>query len=241
MPDKRTHRGAHPEDAKLFCSSQIGNLRQAVCDYSMLLSKGYAEKSSLKLVGDRFSLTERQRIAVMRCGCSDEQMAVRKESEIGVKEIVKREIAIDGYNLLITIESALSGGFIFRGRDGCLRDLASIHGTYRKVSETIPAIELAGKALLELGTGHCLWFFDSPVSNSGRLKTIMYELIEKNGWEWDVELSQNPDKELIRTERIVVSSDSDVLDKCGRWTNLAEYITVSDIDSAHIIDLSGVD
>jgi hypothetical protein len=216
-------------------------MRQAVCDYSMLLSKGYAEKSSLKLVGDRFSLTERQRIAVMRCGCSDEHLAARKESELEVEEIVKREIAIDGYNLLITIESALSGGFIFRGRDGCLRDLASIHGTYRKVFETIPAIELVDKELSELGTGHCLWFFDSPVSNSGRLKTIMYELIEKNGWEWDVELSQNPDKELIGTERIVVSSDSDVLDKCGTWSNLAKYITERNIGSARIIDLGGKD
>jgi hypothetical protein len=207
----------------------------------MLLSKGYAEKSSLKLVGDRFGLTERQRIAVMRCGCSDEQLAVRRKNEVVPEEIGQREIATDGYNLLITIESALSGGCIFRGRDECLRDLASIHGTYRKVCETIPAIEFVGKCLSQLGAGHCLWFFDSPVSNSGRLKTIMYEVIEKNGWRWDVELSQNPDKELIETDRIVVSSDSDVLDKCGRWINLAEYIIEHSISSTQMVDLSGWD
>jgi hypothetical protein len=239
MPDKRTHRGSHPEDAKLFRSSQIDNLRKAVCDYSMLLSKGYAEKSSLKLVGDKFGLTERQRIAVMRCGSSDEQLAVRRENEVALSEVGQSDIAIDGYNLLITIESALSGGFIFRGRDGCLRDLASIHGTYRKVCETIPAIELVGGCLAELGVGHCLWFFDSPVSNSGRLKTIMYEVIEKNNWGWDVELSQNPDKELIKTDRIVVTSDSAVLDKCGRWINLANYIIEHNISSTRTIDLSG--
>ena len=241
MPDKRTHRGAHPEDAKLFGSSQIVNLRQAVCDYSMLLSKGYAEKSSLKLVGDRFRLTERQRIAVMRCGCSDEQLGYRRENVVEAVKVEQSEIAIDGYNVLITIESALSGGFIFRGRDGCLRDLASIHGTYRKVCETIPAIEFVGKCLSQLGAGHCLWFFDSPVSNSGRLKTIMYEVIEKNGWGWDVELSQNPDKELIATDRIVVTSDSVILDKCGRWSNLTEYIIEHSISSTQMVDLSGCD
>jgi len=239
MPDKRTHRGAHPEDAKLFSSSQIDNLRQAVCDYSMLLSKGYAEKSSLKLVGDRFGLTDRHRLAVMRCGCSDEQLFVRRENEVTPSEVTQNELAIDGYNLLITIESALSGGCIFRGRDKCLRDLASIHGTYRKVSETIPSIELVGKCLSGLGTRHCMWYFDSPVSNSGRLKTIMYEVIEKNCWGWDVELSQNPDKELIETNRIVVTSDSDVLDKCVRWSNLAQYIIDCGIGSARVIDLSG--
>ena len=241
MPDKRAHRGAHPEDAKLFGLSQIVNLRQAVCDYSMLLSKGYAEKSSLKLVGDKFGLTERQRIAVMRCGCSDEQLSTRKENAVEVTQVEQTEIAIDGYNLLITIESALSGGYIFRGRDGCLRDLASIHGTYRKVSETIPAIELAGSTLSGLCAGHCLWLFDSPVSNSGRLKTIMYEVVGENRWEWDVKLSQNPDKELIETDRIVVTSDSDVLDKCGRWSNLAEYVIEHSISSTKMVDLSGGD
>ena len=241
MPDKRAHRGAHPEDAKLFGSSQISNLRQAVCDYSMLLSKGYAEKSSLKLVGDRFSLTERQRIAVMRCGCSDEQLSYRRENAVEAAKLEKREIAIDGYNVLITIESALSGGLIFRGRDGCLRDLASIHGTYRKVSETIPAIELVGGSLAELGSQHCLWYFDSPVSNSGRLKTITYEVAGKNGWSWDVELCQNLDKELATTERIVITSDSVILDKCVRWSNLPEYIIEHNISSTQMVDLSGCD
>ena len=132
-----------------------------------------------------------------------------------------------------------SGGFFFKGRDGCLSDLASIHGTYRKVNETIEAIESAGKCLRQLGTGHCLWLFDSPVSNSGRLKTIIYELIEKHGWDWDVELFRNPDKELIKGERIVASSDSDVLDKCGRWSNLTQYIIDSCVQSAKVIDLSG--
>ena len=36
----------------------------------------------------------------------------------------------------------MSGAFIFRGRDGCLRDLAGIHGTYRKVEENRPGIDV---------------------------------------------------------------------------------------------------
>jgi hypothetical protein len=66
MPDKRTHRGPHPSDVKLFAENVLPDLRTAVADYSLLLTKGYAEKSALKLVGDKFSLTERQRVAVMR-------------------------------------------------------------------------------------------------------------------------------------------------------------------------------
>ena len=72
MPDKRTHRGPHPADKKLFAEDAISSLLEAIADFSLLLTKGYAEKSALKLVGDRFSLTERQRLAVMRSACSDE-------------------------------------------------------------------------------------------------------------------------------------------------------------------------
>ena len=66
---------------------------------------------------------------------------------------------------------------------------------------------------------------------------IVYE--EKNGWAWDVELLQNPDRALASTENIVVSSDSVVLDKCGRWCNVARYIIEQQIKSARIVDLSG--
>jgi hypothetical protein len=240
MPDKRIHRGQHPADAKLFASEIIPDLRRAVADYSLLLSKGYAEKSSLKLICDKFSLTDRQRLAVMRCSCSDEQLISRKSRLLDIKALQGQPIAIDGYNLLITIEAAMSGGIIFVGRDGCFRDLASIHGTYRKVTETIPAVELIGSYLQEIGAGRTLLFLDSPVSNSGRLKTLIREITEKHGWNWEINLVTSPDAVLIKSDSIVASSDSVILDGCSEWVNLAAEIIKTKIPAAKIIDLASV-
>jgi hypothetical protein len=240
MPDKRSHRGPHPADEKLFAPEVISDLRLALADYSLLLTKGYAEKSALKLVGDKFSLTQRQRLAVMRSACSDQQLANRIQKRIEAKNLAGQYIAIDGYNVLITIEAAMSGGMIFKGRDGCFRDLASIHGTYRKVTETIPAVELIGRFLQEIGTGKALWLLDSPVSNSGRLKTLIGKLAEQNNWNWEIELSLSPDAELIKTNQIVASSDSVILDGCRKWTNLAAEIIKRKIPSAKIIDVGSV-
>jgi hypothetical protein len=150
VPDTREHRGPHPADAELFAPAVRPRLREAVADFSLLLTKGYAEKSALKLVGDRFSLMQRQRLAVMRSSCSDQQRQSRRARCLPLEELAGRPLAIDGYNLLITLEAALSGGLIFRGRDGCFRDLASIHGTYRKVEETVPALRLIGQFLTEI-------------------------------------------------------------------------------------------
>jgi hypothetical protein len=238
MPDKRTHRGPHPRDTKLFSPAAIADLRSAIADFSLLLTKGYAEKSSLKLVGDRFSLTERQRLAIMRSACSDQELKSREKREIKITEVANQAVVIDGYNILITIEAAMSGGVIFKGRDGCLRDLASIHGTYRKVSETIPAVQLIGEFLKENSISDCLWLLDSPVSNSGRLKTLIGELASENEWDWEIELLTSPDAKLIRTDLTVASSDSVVLDNCKRWVNLARAIIEEKLPKAHLVDLS---
>ena len=237
MPDKRAHRGQHPADAALFAADRISNILCAVADYSLLLSKGYAEKSSLKLVGDRFTLTERQRLAVIRSACSEEQRANRKSRQLEINQIAGQVIAIDGYNVLITIEAAMSGGLIFRGQDGCCRDLASVHGTYRKVSETQPAIELIGSFLQQPGNGEALWLLDSPVSNSGRLKTMLGELARTNNWKWEINLVTSPDAVLIKGEKIVASSDSVILDKCAKWVDLAGEIIKNRIPGTNIIDL----
>jgi hypothetical protein len=238
MPDKRVHRGPHPADAKLFAPTTIPDLRSALADFSLLLAKGYADKSALKLVGDRFSLTERQRIAIMRSACSDQQLTSRKSREVKLAELGGKSIIIDGYNVLITIEAAMSDACVFKGRDGCLRDLASIHGTYRKVTETIPAVQLIGQFLKEHNVGDCLWLLDSPVSNSGRLKTLIGELAGKNDWSWEVELLFSPDAKLIKTDLIVASSDSVVLDGCKRWVNLARAIIEEKLPKARLVDLS---
>jgi len=240
MPDRRTHRGPNPQDTKLFAADKVPDLRTALADYSLLLSKGYAEKSSLKMVCDRFSLRERQRLAIMRSACSDQQLASRIQRRIEIDSLAGQALAIDGYNLLITIEAAMSGGVIFKGRDGCFRDLASIHGTYRKVTETVPAVELIGRFLKQIGVRQALWLLDSPVSNSGRLKTLIADLAAENGWQWQTELVVSPDAVLIKSDAIVATSDSVVLDGCQWWTNLAAEIITQKLPSATVIDLGPI-
>ena len=71
MPDRRKHRGPHPEDARLFGAKALPLLRAAAADFCWLLGRGYPHDSALKLVGDRYALVARQRTAVSRCCCSE--------------------------------------------------------------------------------------------------------------------------------------------------------------------------
>ena len=220
-PDRRTHRGPHPDDRRLFAPECWPLLRAALDDLCWLLSRGYPGDSSRKLVGDRYALLARQRTAVARCACSDAARDARRGREASPEALAGETVWIDGYNAITTVEAALAGGVILRARDGCYRDLASMHGSYRKVAETRPALTLLGETLSAYGVAAARWLLDRPVSNSGRLKRIMEEVAAEHAWPWSVELVANPDADLIARPEIIATADSAVLDRCTRWFNLA--------------------
>ena len=193
--------------------------------------------SALKIVGDRYELNQRQRTAIMRCACSDEARQARLSRELASAQLAGATLLIDGYNVLTTIEAALGGAVILIARDTCFRDIASIHGTWRKVEETIPAIELAGQSWAKLQLAQCIWYLDSPVGNSGRLRQIMQETAER-GWPWQVELSINPDHVLSRTDQPIATADSVVLDACTQWFSLARHVVSEAVPNARLVDLS---
>lgn len=224
VPDRRRHRGPHPEDRNLFAPERLPDLCAAVRDLSWLLSHGYATASALKLVGDRYSLVARQRLAVARCACSDSDRTRRHTHQVSPKQVRGQTVLIDGYNVLTSIEAALSGGVLLLGRDGCIRDMASMHGSYRKVAETVPAIELAGRLLAEWQPAHCLWLLDQPVSNSGRLKILLQDIAASNRWSWQIDLVPDPDAVLKSRDEIVATADSGILNRAARWLNLAREV-----------------
>lgn len=238
MPQRQRHRGRHPQDDKLFAPARIGVLRRAVSDLSYLLSQAYAEAAALKLVGDHYQLTSRQRRAVLGASCADAALASRRDRFLPADNLRGSDLVIDGYNQLIIVESILSNGFLLRGRDGCIRDLASVHGSYRRVDETLDAIHLLGRTLHDLGAAQATWLFDAPVSNSGRLRALMLDEAERHGWTWDVQLNSTVDKTLAQNAAIVVSSDAWVLDRATRWTRITDTALCRAGAEERVIDLA---
>jgi len=237
LPDTRIHRGPHPEDARLFAPAVWSQLRDATGDLCWLLSRSYASPSALKLVGDRYQLAVRQRAAVERCACSDAARAARQSRQVDTTRLAGRDLWIDAYNVLTTVEVALGGGVILAARDGTYRDIASMHGTYRKVSETLPALEILGRVSAACGSTAWIWFLDRPVSNSGRLGKTMEALAAARGWPWRVELVPSPDAVLAATGEIIATADSAVLDRCRHWFNLGRAAVDRHVPQARVIPL----
>jgi len=235
---KSKHRGPHPKDKQLFSKSKLVILKKSVYDINWMLSRGYPEKASLKLVCDRYRLVARQRSAVQKAACSDSNYDLRKQKKIKLSNAGSSEIWIDGFNLIITIETAVSRGIIIACRDEACRDLSGVHGTYKRITETSNIIRMAGDYIAENYKGNIVWLLDKPVSNSGRLKKLILEIAGENDWRWKVDLVLNPDRELESIEYPVVTSDSIILSRCGSWINLAREIIEDRIPEAWVVDFS---
>lgn len=237
MADRRQHRGPHPADLELFHLSWHAELHRACHDLSQLLEAGYALDASLELVGNRFSLRERQRIALRRAACPPSQRRSRLARKKSLTELSGAELAIDGFNLITTLEAALGGGVLLLCRDEVLRDMASMHGNYRKVAETEGALELIGELLKSTKPKKVDWFFDRPVSNSGRLAGVVRELSSDWQISGDVLLVDDPDPLLSRSDSVVISADSAILEACRSWSNLAAEAVERLVSEAWVVDL----
>ena len=145
---------------------------------------------------------------------------------------------VDGFNLMITLEAALSRGPLFLGVDKCIRDLSSVHGSYRSVEETERALHIIGKALVSLGASSAMWLLDRPVSNSGRLAKMIAEIAQQHSWPWRVEAVFNPDARIISSSAVAITSDSSILNQVERWADLKSYLLATEIPNSWLIDLS---
>jgi hypothetical protein len=112
-----------------------------------------------------------------------------------------------------------------------------MHGTYRKVGETRPALERIGEVMGAWGAGGARWYLDRPVSNSGRLKGIIEAVGRERGWVWEVEIVPSPDWLLKASERVIATADGPVLDACGAYVNLAAMVVGEMEDRPVVVDL----
>jgi hypothetical protein len=153
-----------------------------------------------------------------------------------MQKLAGAEVIVDGFNLIITIEAALSHGLLILCRDESVRDLSSVHGSYRSVSETEMAINVIGKAFEESRVKSVRWVFDRPISNSGRLAKRIRDLAQDNLWPWSVELSYNPDEALRVSGKIAITSDGVILEHVP-WVNLKEYLINQEVKEPWVVDL----
>ena len=100
-------RGKEGSDDRLFGDPKMqSKMREAIKDLSYLLSRGFSEKSSLPLVGNRYKLNNRQQRAVQGMSEASHKLEKRAENCLQPNQLAEKEVMLDGFNVLTMLESA---------------------------------------------------------------------------------------------------------------------------------------
>ena len=236
MP-KISRRGFEESDKRFFSAKEVTRLKKAKEEIEYLIDRDYKLDSVITFVSNRYQFSNRQRECLKRVVCTSISKSLRKEKRLPIENINQQIIHIDGFNLIITIEVALSKGTLIMGSDGNIRDLAGLRGTYKVIDKTIKALELIGRCLDDNNCKKAIFYLDTPVSNSGSLK---YEILESSkSWNTEVEVNlvNNADMILEKLDN-VVSSDAVIIDKSRSYFNLSREIIEKNIDEKKLIDLN---
>jgi len=206
-------------------------LEAAKRDFKYLLNQGYPRKGALKFVGDHYLLEEISRNLIYRTVFSNEEAENRKMKLVLLDDIKNKTVFIDGYNVLITIESIFKGenGLIVKGDDGVIRDVKAVFGKYKCNEKTKDVLNAIISLLKLYQPLFVRFFFDRQVSMSGKLTKLTQEIMAIQEIKGKAETSENVDFQLIfrssDTDGIVATSDGVIIDKVNKILDIPNYIS----------------
>jgi hypothetical protein len=221
----------------LIRTANFRNLQEAAEDFRYLLNRGYPRKASLELVGNRYGLTFDERHLLHRGVFSDEHSEARRKKIISVKAVRNKDLAIDGHNVLITVEAGLSGRPLILADDGFVRDISGLSASFKKTEVTDQALRLIVAFLKKWRPRHTLFLFDAPISKSGILAQELRALLKREGLPGDALAMKVPEKTLIGFKGVVATSDTAIIDRSKRVIDLAGDIIRTKIGSKSLLKL----
>ncbi len=207
-------------------------------DFRYLLNRGYPRKAALEWVGNRYQLTSDQRHLLHRGVFSDVDSESRSKRKIPIARIRNKDFAIDGYNVIITIEAGLSGRPLILGDDSFIRDISGLSGNFKKTEITEKALQLILDALKKVKPRQTLFLFDAPISMSGKLAQEVRDFLKKENLPGDARAVKVPEKILIGFPGVIATSDTAIIDQSKQVVDLAGSVIKKIIKPEFLLRLS---
>lgn len=211
----RRHRLAAGEEARL---------RPAADDFRFLLGRGYPSQASLTLVGNRYHLSWAGRQILLRGVCDPVLAAQRRGKICPVPALAGRTLALDGHNVLITLECALQGIPVLAADDGFIRDIGQVSQSHVPSPLTDTALWLLCRYLDRYNVGPVQVWYDAPMSGSGELAATTRRIFQACQVVGDAQTARSPEAKLLESGEVIASSDSYLIDRAAAVADLAGEI-----------------
>lgn len=189
-------------------------LIEAANDIRYLLERGYPKSSAVRFVSDHYRLKDKQRFILSRNVLAPSVASDRQRKRVGCNDIEGRDLIIDGYNVLITLESYLMAEEMWIGDDGFIRDNRGVFSNHVNDRTTCRAVELINSILMSANLNSVTLLLDLQMSMSGKLAGFIRQSFNENLIPGCVCTSRTVDHELKKADddSIVATVDGVIID-----------------------------
>ncbi len=199
-------------------------LKEAARDLRWIDARGYPRRSAIRFIGDHYQLSARERDILLRSAFPAATVKERRRRVVQACDLSKERVIIDGYNVTITIESALSGRLIILADDGFVRDVSRIFRSFMATEQTRVAWSHILRFLKEREPGMIEVVLDRPMSKSAELAARITRWMKECRIPGLCTLSSTGEKELAGQKGIKASADTVIIDHSDRVFDLAGHI-----------------
>ena len=199
-------------------------LPEAAADFRFLLARGYPRKAALALVGNRYGLDEIARRLLHRGVFAPKVGAARRAKLRLLRDLAGQPLALDGHNVLITLECAGKGLPLVAADDGFIRDVGEVSRAFRVSEATDRVLAQVADYLADQGAGPVEVFYDAPLSRSGELARRTQEIFASRGIPAQATAVPVPERLLSDFPGAIATSDTALIDGHETVVDLAGEI-----------------
>lgn len=222
---------------KIISESDLSLFKEAAADFRFLLSRGYPRSAALALVGNRYELDRTPRQLLHRGVFAPAEADARRAKLRRLADLPGQPLAVDGHNVLITLECAARRLPVVAADDGWLRDVGQISRAFQLSPETQRVLLLLADYLVHQRVGALRVFYDAPLSKSGELARRTRELWTAWGLAAEAAAVPVPERELAAFPGPICTSDTVLIDAHPVVVDLAGEIIRE--QGWSVIDLDG--
>jgi hypothetical protein len=214
----------YPSDPRSTLSELKQEVRRAGEELRWLLDRGYPQESALTFVCNHYKLSLKERNILARTVFSEREAAELKRRKADLREVLGKRVGIDGYNVLITVETIVNGRPVFLCDDGWVRDVSAVFGKHRITPQTSRALDELLSLLDSVRPAWVEFLYEKQVSWSGRLAELTRKKIEEKELDGTAKTVAGVDHELKRRFDLIATSDRAVILKHRKVLDLPSLV-----------------
>lgn len=150
-------------------------------DIRSILRWGYPKFATIRFVAEHSQLSVEERNILTRVIMPPEKVVARIRKKVACNYTNNRDLLLDGYNVLLSVDSLIRKEPMWFCDDGYIRDTRYYFRKTGHAEDVEGALDLILEFLSENSPKSVTFLFDSQISRSGELAGFIRHKLEEHG------------------------------------------------------------